>query len=125
MTGESLAAAGNTEVPAYLALIEHGCSVDRINKDGEERRIAKKGALQLVASCPLELLGLSLLRSERGPRWQASDSEIDEFLQRRSGLRRETRGSPKQTKAWEASQQPNRRGGPEIDRSAMTFVVSS
>jgi hypothetical protein len=82
MAQESIAAAGNTDVPAYLTLIELGYSVDRIDKDGEERWIAKKGILQLVAACPLELLGLSLLRGERGLRWQASDSEIDEFLTR-------------------------------------------
>ncbi len=82
MTDESIAAAGNIEVPAYLTLIEHGYSVDRIDEDGEERWLAKKGGLQLIASCPLELLGLSLLRSERGPRWQARDDEIEEFLKR-------------------------------------------
>jgi hypothetical protein len=80
MAQESIAAAGNTEVPAYLTLIELGYSVDRIDRDGEEHWMAKKGTLQLMADCPLELLGLSLLRSERGPRWQASDSEIDKFL---------------------------------------------
>jgi hypothetical protein len=82
MAQESIATAGNTEAPAYLTLVKLGYSVDRIDKDGEERWIAKKGTLQLVASCPLELLGLSLLRSERGPHWQADDSEIDEFLTR-------------------------------------------
>ena len=82
MAQESVAAAGNTEVPAYLALIELGYSVDRVDKDGEEHWIAKKGTLRLTADGPLELLGLSLLRSERGPRWQASDTEIDEFLKR-------------------------------------------
>jgi hypothetical protein len=81
MVQESIVAAGNTEVPAYLALIELGYSVDRVDMDGEEHWIAK-GTLQLAADCPLELLGLSLLRSERGPRWQASDDEIDEFLKR-------------------------------------------
>ena len=80
MAQESIAAAGDTGVPAYLALIKLGYSVDRIDKDGEERWIAKQGALQLMADCPLEFLGLSLLRSERGPRWQASNSEIAEFL---------------------------------------------
>jgi hypothetical protein len=82
MAQESIAAAGNTEVPAFLTLIELGYSVDRIDRDGEEYWIAKKGRLQLMADCPLELLGLSLLRSERGPRWQATDNEIDEFLKR-------------------------------------------
>jgi hypothetical protein len=82
MAKESIASAGNTEAPAYLTLVKLGYSVDRTEKDGEERWIAKKGAVQLMADCPLELLGLSLLRSERGPHWQASDSEIDEFLTR-------------------------------------------
>ena len=82
MTQESIAAAGNTEVPAYLTLIGLGYSVDRIDNDGEQNWVAKKGTLQLMADCPLELLGLSLLRSERGTRWQAGDNEIDEFLKR-------------------------------------------
>jgi hypothetical protein len=82
MSQESIAAAGNTEVPAYLTLIELGYSVERIDKDGGERWIAKKGTLQLTADCPLELLGLSLLRSERGAMWQAGDSEINQFLKR-------------------------------------------
>jgi hypothetical protein len=82
MVQETIAAAGNTEAPAYLTLVKLGYSVDRTYKDGGERWIAKKGTLQLVANCPLELLGLSLLRSERGPHWQADDSEIDKFLTR-------------------------------------------
>jgi len=82
MAQETIAAAGNTEVPAYLTLIELGYSVERVDKDGEEHWIAKKGTLQLMADCPLELLGLSLVRSERGPSWQAGDDEIEEFLTR-------------------------------------------
>jgi hypothetical protein len=82
MTHETVAAAANAEVPAYLTLVELGYSVDRLDKDGEEQWIAKRGALQLMADCPLELLGLSLMRSERGPHWQAGDKEIDEFLGR-------------------------------------------
>ncbi|MBR1176138.1 hypothetical protein JQ617_19440 [Bradyrhizobium sp. KB893862 SZCCT0404] len=82
MAQETVAAAGNTEVPAYLALVELGYSVDRVGKEGGERWIATKGALELVADRPLELLGLCLLRSKRGARWQAADSEIDEYLKR-------------------------------------------
>ena len=82
MAHESIAAAGNTEAPAYLTLVKLGYLVDRTEKDGGERWIAKKGTLQLMADCPLELLGLSLLRSERGPHWHASDSEINDFLTR-------------------------------------------
>jgi hypothetical protein len=81
MAQESIAAAGNTEVPAYLALVKLGYWVERIDKDGAGW-IARKGTLQLIADHPLELLGLSLLRSERGSRWQASDDEIDGFLGR-------------------------------------------
>jgi len=82
MAQETIAAAGNTEVPAYLTLTELGYSVDRVDKDGEEHWIAQKGSLRLMADCPLKLLGLSLMRSELGPRWQAVDNEIDEFLTR-------------------------------------------
>jgi hypothetical protein len=79
---ESIAAAGNTAVPAYLTLTHLGYSVHRIDKDGEECCIARKETLRLMAECPLELLGLCLLRSERGPRRRASDNEVDEFLKR-------------------------------------------
>ncbi|WKA25653.1 hypothetical protein [Bradyrhizobium roseum] len=82
MTQESITAAGNTAVAAYLTLLDLGYSVDRVDQDGEEQWIAEKGALQLMAGCPLELLGLSLLRSERGPRWQADESGTDKFLTR-------------------------------------------
>jgi hypothetical protein len=82
MAQESVAAAGNAEVPAYLTLLELGYSVDRIDQDSKEHWIATKGTLQLLADCPLKLLGLSLLRSERGPQWQASDNEIGEFMTR-------------------------------------------
>lgn len=81
MAQETIAAAGNTEVPAYLTLIELGFSVDR-NGEREEHWTAKKGTLELVADGLLELLGLCLLRSERGAYWQAADSEIDGFLKR-------------------------------------------
>jgi hypothetical protein len=69
MTHETIAAAGNAEVPAYLTLVELGYSVDRLDRDSKEHWIAKKETLQLMADCPLELLGLSLMRSERGPYW--------------------------------------------------------
>jgi hypothetical protein len=82
MAQENIAAAGATAVPAYLTLVELGYSVGHVDKDGDEHWVAKKGTLQLIADCPLKLLGLSLLRSERAPHWQASDNEINEFLTR-------------------------------------------
>jgi len=82
MVQERIAAAGNTDVPAYLTLTKLGYLVERTNSDGQEHWTAKKGTLELLADGPLELLGLCLLRNERGPCWQAGDSEIDEFLKR-------------------------------------------
>ncbi|MBH5389513.1 hypothetical protein [Bradyrhizobium diversitatis] len=82
MAQERIAAAGNTDVPAYLTLTKLGYLVERINRDGQEHWTAKKGTLELIADGPLVLLGLSMLRTERGSGWQADDSEIDEFLSR-------------------------------------------
>ena len=77
---EIIAAAGNTVVPAYLTLLKLGYTIDHANNGGQAHWIAKKETLQLVADCPLELLGLCLLRSEWGRHWQATDSQIDEFM---------------------------------------------
>jgi hypothetical protein len=82
MACQTIAAAGNTEVPAYLTLIKLGYTVDRIDQGGEELWTAKTGTLQLLAKGPLELLGLCLLSNERGPNWQACDDDIDEFIGR-------------------------------------------
>jgi hypothetical protein len=82
MACQTIAAAANTEVPAYLTLIKLGYAVDRIDQGGEELWTAKNGTLQLIAKSPLELLGLCLLSGERGPNWQARDDAIDEFLGR-------------------------------------------
>jgi hypothetical protein len=79
---ETITAAGKIEVPGCPTLVGLGYSVDRVDGDGEDHWIAKKGTLQLVADCPLKRLGLSLVRSERGPRWQAGDDEIAAFLTR-------------------------------------------
>jgi len=77
---EIIATAGNTVVPAYLTLLKLGYTIDHVSNGGQEHWIAKKETLQLEADCPLELLGLCLLRNERGPHWQATDSQIDEFM---------------------------------------------
>ena len=82
MVLEIIAAAGNTEAPAFLTLIKLGYEVDRVGNDGDEHWIATKGTLRLLANGPLELLGLSLLRSERGSDWHASDHDIDQFIKR-------------------------------------------
>ncbi|MGC2778957.1 MAG: hypothetical protein WA418_25330 [Bradyrhizobium sp.] len=82
MVRQTIAAAGNTEVPAYLTLIKLGYDIDRRMQGDDELWIAEQGPLQLVAHSPPQLLGLALLYSERGPDWAASDGEIDAFLAR-------------------------------------------
>jgi hypothetical protein len=78
---EQIAAAGNTEVPAYLALRQAGFEVTVTPRGGEsEQWVAKKTDVALIAESPLELLGLWAMRKERGSSWKASGEEIEAFL---------------------------------------------
>jgi hypothetical protein len=78
---ENIAAAGNTEIPAYLTLIKLGYAVERtVHANGDEEWIAKNGTFWLVGDGPLQLLGLCAMRTERGVDWRPLDSEIDQFL---------------------------------------------
>jgi hypothetical protein len=78
---EHIAAAGNTEVPAFLALLKEGCRVDReLVPEFGERWIAEKGDLRVSAESPLQVLGLYWMRRQRGPSWQAEDAEVEAFL---------------------------------------------
>ena len=79
---ESIVNAGNTEVPAYLAIIEMGYSISLLNESSEAGSmwVAKKEETKFVASNPLELLGLITMRERRGLNWKASDREIDDYL---------------------------------------------
>ncbi|WP_284418953.1 MULTISPECIES: hypothetical protein [unclassified Bradyrhizobium] len=79
---QTIAAAGNVEVPAYLTLIKLGYDVDHIIKGDYELWTAQNETVQLVADSPLQLLGLALLYRERGPDWYAADDEIEAFLAR-------------------------------------------
>ena len=75
--------AGNTIVPAYLALRAKGYTVrlDERSTDGpEERWTAEDSRCVLSADDPVTLLGLAALVETRGDRWQASDEEIDRFV---------------------------------------------
>lgn len=78
-----IAAAGNTEIPAYLALLEKGYIV-RWERLPEERAFwfAGKDDYELVAAGPLELLGIAAMVETRGPDWRATDEEIGEFMKR-------------------------------------------
>ena len=80
---ENITAAGNTEVPAFLAMKALGFAIERRFLDGDRDRelwVARNDQSQLSAGSPLELLGLYAMRSQRGVIWKASDEEIDEFL---------------------------------------------
>ncbi len=77
-----IAAAGNTEIPAYLALLAKGLDVSKIpNSAGlDEEWIASDGQRQFIATGLVEVLGLVALVDLRGEDWRASDDEIDEFF---------------------------------------------
>lgn len=78
---ECITAAGNTEVPAYLTLIKLGWAVELNASDPEEEFwVATKGELMLQAEGLMELLGLTVMRAQRGEEWHAEDEEIDGFL---------------------------------------------
>jgi len=81
MNNEFIVAAGNTEVPALLAIQALGFTTQcECHPDNEEWWIASKEDLRIEAASPLELLGLAAMRRERGPDWKASDEEIEKYL---------------------------------------------
>jgi hypothetical protein len=68
--------AGNTEVPAHLALIAKGYQVSMTS----DLWLAQKDQNFFSASGPLELLGLVAMAEIRGVNWRATDQEIEAFL---------------------------------------------
>lgn len=70
-----IAAAGNTLVPAVLALRRLHFDVSQ----DAERWVARFGRARFIADDPVTLLGLVKLAETRTP-WRATDSEIDEVL---------------------------------------------
>lgn len=80
----TLAAAANTLIPAYLALLQRGLSVSRhpslVTESEEEYWVAENADCRFIAEDPLMLLGLVALRETRGADWKASDEEIERFL---------------------------------------------
>lgn len=82
-TMETIAGAGNCEVPAYLTLRKLGFEVTaKADVRGAEQWTATRDDLTLIGEGPLELLGLYLMRTERGMEWKASDPEITAFMNR-------------------------------------------
>ena len=75
-----IADAGNVDVPAYLTLKERGYTVTCTYSEDGEVWTATSGDCELIAECPVTLLGLAALYETRGQEWKASDDEIEGFL---------------------------------------------
>jgi hypothetical protein len=70
--------ASNTLIPAALALEQLGFAVEAT----PQRTTATSNSLEVVASDPLTALALVTLAQVRGENWQASDSQIGDWLPR-------------------------------------------
>lgn len=77
-----LCAAGNVVVPSYLALKSKGYVIEpKSLRQDNETWWAEKDGLRFQADNVIELLGLVTMYEIRGIDWQATDEEIDAFLQ--------------------------------------------
>ncbi len=74
--------AGNVVVPAILALEQQGFSVSVREDAGNQTFIAERSLETYVANDPVALLGLARLIELRGWEWQATDSEIEDVIQK-------------------------------------------
>ncbi len=82
-TPTHITAAGNIEVPCYLALLALGFTVSRQwieSGQHDELWHAIRDDVHLRASGPIELLGLAKLHELRGNDWLAEDQEIESFM---------------------------------------------
>ncbi|WP_299121982.1 hypothetical protein [uncultured Tenacibaculum sp.] len=73
----TIAAAGNTEPPAYKLIIDKGYSIE---KKGDSL-LAQKDDLIFLAYSILELAGLIFLYETKGANWQVDDEVIDEYCE--------------------------------------------
>jgi hypothetical protein len=77
-----LCTAGNVEVPAYLVLLEKGYTVTvEEGSTSPSSWLGVKNEQRYRADSLVELLGLVSMVEVRGAAWQASDNDIDAFLQ--------------------------------------------
>lgn len=83
---ESIAAAGNTEIPCYLAIRSLGFEISRVEEENilsnTELWVAENSEFRFLASSHLELLGLISMRQIRGQNWKAEDREIDDYFEK-------------------------------------------
>jgi hypothetical protein len=79
---KQIATAGNTVVPALLALEHLGFTVS-VKRDGPREIFqATCGEERYVADDPVGVLGLLKLVETRGWAWKAADAEIEEVMHR-------------------------------------------
>ena len=78
-----ISTAANVVVPAYLAILSKGYKIEPSGV--QNGLVATRGDNSFLADDPITLLGLIAMAELRGPRWQASDQEIDDFLMRIGG----------------------------------------
>jgi hypothetical protein len=79
VANQTIAAAGNTVVPALLALSELGFNVT-VPASPERQWVAIRGQEEFLADDPVTLLGLIKLVEVRTWNWGASDKEIEATL---------------------------------------------
>ncbi|HAH44670.1 hypothetical protein [Gimesia sp.] len=82
---ETIAAAGNTEIPCYLAIKSLGFDISKAEVDttlsAAQLWVAENSEFRFLASSHLELLGLISMRKIRGQNWKAEDREIDDYFE--------------------------------------------
>ena len=80
MPNKRIAAAGNTVVPALLALEHLGFDVVVHDSSPGQTVVAARGGEQYVGDDPLAVLGLIKLIEVRSWDWRPADSEFDNTM---------------------------------------------
>ncbi len=86
---ETIFNAGNTLIPAYLALQSMGYRVwwQRGDSAPDDETWFAEGELgHFIAEDPVSLLGLIAMREQRGITWHASDEQIAAFMDQYSPI---------------------------------------
>lgn len=76
-----IANAANTLTPAWLAILDKGYDVEKQLVGQQEMFLARKGDLEFLAEDTVALLGLIGIYETRGPNWQATDLEIESYVE--------------------------------------------
>ena len=76
----SIAVAGNTVVPAILAIEKLGFIVSLATVDNREVVSATRGDESYTADDPVAVLGLIKLVELRSWRWQAGDADLERVM---------------------------------------------